>query len=106
MIDVTYFVFRYSHRVQVSFPPKYLSLCYFLTFRPPLLVRFVGISRLYDNKHHVTDILSGALIGVGVAIFFGVVVLRLHESKPEREEEEKRPKDETHGLADYATDAT
>ena len=68
-------------------------------------LRFVGISRLYDNKHHVTDILAGGLIGIGVAIFFGVVVLRLHESKSEEEEGEVK-KDETHDLAEYATEAT
>ena len=30
---------------------------------------YISISRVTDNKHHVTDVVGGAVIGVVVAIF-------------------------------------
>ena len=41
--------------------------------------RLVCISRLFDNKHHTSDIIAGAVIGVVVAVFFAIVVLGLHK---------------------------
>ena len=30
---------------------------------------FVGYSRINDNKHHVTDVIAGSVMGMVIAIF-------------------------------------
>jgi membrane-associated phospholipid phosphatase len=43
-----------------------------------LLVFLCGLSRIRDNKHHWTDVISGHAIGVFFAFFFVLRVLELH----------------------------
>ena len=60
-----------------------------------LVRRFVCISRLFDNKHHFSDIISGALIGVVVAVFFTVVALGLHQPQVDKAKEESVESNQT-----------
>jgi diacylglycerol diphosphate phosphatase/phosphatidate phosphatase len=45
-------------------PWKFLPI-----FLPLLVATFVGISRIDDYHHHSTDVLVGAIMGLGVACF-------------------------------------
>lgn len=75
------FAFIYVH---FRLPLKFASFCGSI---PRPVIQFgclwwawlVCISRLFDNKHHTSDIIAGAVIGVVVAVFFAIVVLGLHK---------------------------
>lgn len=48
----------------------YISKCFLLiviTIKDSF-ISFQGITRITDNRHHVTDVLSGAILGTAIAI--------------------------------------
>lgn len=53
-----------------KYPPIFRALLTLFSF---LITLLTGMSRILDNKHHPTDVLSGWIIGVLVAI--GIVSL-------------------------------
>jgi membrane-associated phospholipid phosphatase len=43
-----------------------------LAFAPALFAVYVGITRVRDSKHHVTDVVAGSLLGTVIgAAFYG-----------------------------------
>uniref|UniRef100_A0AC34FQB4 Phosphatidic acid phosphatase type 2/haloperoxidase domain-containing protein n=1 Tax=Panagrolaimus sp. ES5 TaxID=591445 RepID=A0AC34FQB4_9BILA len=58
-----------TYRTSVAFP-----VLYTLLFG---LAAFVGYSRIFDNKHHVIDVVTGALEGSIVAALMGSIVAAL-----------------------------
>lgn len=42
----------------------------FLSFLPIILALFIAGSRVHDNFHHPADVVGGAVLGTGIAVFF------------------------------------
>ena len=79
----SFFIFKYIKKIKVN-----VHLDYFFILLIQMIVLFVaycvGISRLMENKHHIEDVIAGALVGTGIANEFFNNCYAVDAEKPKK----------------------